>query len=173
VDIFIEQIVERRPDAQVYFFRALLLVVAVALIALLFTVAIMFLGLVFISFTAIAAIPGVAWLSNHFLKELTVEYEYILTNKELDIDKITGRRKRRRMFTLDLSNAEKLDLYADDTVVEAGVTISAHDNSYVNMWYLVVKHDSHGKVVLMFNPNKVFVDKLNGMLPKRAQCLYK
>jgi hypothetical protein len=37
------------------------------------------------------------------------------------------------------------------------------------MWCLEVKHDSYGKVVLLFNPNDGFITKLNKSLPVKAR----
>jgi len=169
MDVFIEQIVERKPLFHDRLLKTLLLLAMASLTAALLFAGIAFLSMPFISFSALAAVPGAIWLGIHFLKGLTVEYEYILTNKELDIDKIIGKRKRKRMFTFDLNNAEKLDICEEGGEFSADVTVSAHDNSYTNMWYLIIKHDSHGRVLLLFNPNDAFAVKLNNALPHRIR----
>ena len=42
---------------------------------------------------------GVAYLTYRFISARNIEYEYIVTNGDLDIDKIISRRKRKRIFS--------------------------------------------------------------------------
>jgi hypothetical protein len=163
MDIFIEQLVTKKADVHANISKIALLGLMAALSV--FCVAAFLFGFVL----ALLVIPGVLWFGTQLIKGLHTEYEYILTNKELDIDKIIGKNKRKRMVTLNLGNAEKFGIYKEGSQFESDTTVSAHDNSYTNMWYLVCKHDSHGKVVLLFNPNDSFVLKLNKALPGRAR----
>ena len=167
MDVFIEQIIERKPDSRHSLIR-LCLIAAVTLISGLFLTAALLFG-DFIVIIAFAGIAGAIWFGVLLIKGMEVEYEYILTNKELDIDKIIGKRKRQRMITLNLLNAEKFVLCTEEVSFNADVTVLAHDNTYANMWCLVVKHDVHGKAVLLFNPNDSFAIKLNNALPKRVR----
>jgi hypothetical protein len=114
-------------------------------------------------------VPGILWVANHFIKSVHTEYEYILTNQELDIDKISGMSKRKRLITLNLRNAEKFGLFTDGITNQGDVTVSAHDNTLTGLWYLVVNHDSHGKVMLLFNPDERFLEKMNSVLPVRVR----
>jgi hypothetical protein len=163
MDIFIEQLITKKPDFRSKVIKIAILGVAAALSA--FCVTAFLFGMV----AAIVIIPGIIWVANHFSKSLNVEYEYILTNKDLDIDKIIGKSKRKRMVSLNLNNAEKLSVYDDSAAIDADTTVAAHDNTFADMWYLLAKHDSHGKVTLLFNPNDAFVTKLNAALPSRAR----
>ena len=169
MDVFIEQIVTRKPGTRGTVFKAGIIAFVVLLCAFFLAVFLIFTVFPFISFVAVAAIPGVIWLGMHVIKSLHIEYEYILTNKDLDIDKIKGKSKRRRMITLDLTNAEEFDMYSVGTSLSVDTTVSAHDNSYVNMWYLIVKHKSHGRVALLFNPGDEFIVKLNKSLLPRVR----
>jgi hypothetical protein len=169
MDVFIEQLIERKSDARDVFMK-MCVVIGTLLCSLFFLgIAVVFIQLQFIAFTALAAIPGVIWLGIHFFKGLTYEYEYILTNNDLDIDKIMGKRRRRRMAAFNLVNAQMLDRCTENLTFTADVTVSAHDNTYVNMWYLLIRHDSYGKVVLLFNPDDAFLSKLNKSLPFKAR----
>jgi hypothetical protein len=168
VDVFTEQLVTRKSDARDRALKICIIFGTAAFCIFFLGVAIIFVRLA-IAPLAFAAIPGIIWLGIHFFKGLSREYEYILTNKELDIDKIMGKRRRRRMVTLDLNSAENLQKCTDETTYEADATVSAHDNTFVNMWSLTIRHESHGKVVLLFNPNEAFLDKLNKCLPPRAR----
>lgn len=174
MDIFIEQIIECKTDRRGIALKIGIIAGMFLFGAVFVTAAVIYGGVV--SVIALAAISGVIWLGVNLFKGLTVEYEYILTNKELDIDKIIGRRKRKRLITLDLTKAEKFDVYsernakeAEASFADAETTVSAHDNTFVGMWYLTVRHDVHGKAVLLFNPNDAFIIKVNNALPSRAK----
>lgn len=93
---------------------------------------------------------GGVWL----VSNMNVEYEYIITNNEMDIDKIIGRRKRKRMITLDISAAEDFAPYSSEIDVSADATVHATSGGEKNAHYLVVQHNSYGKVMLIFNPNE-------------------
>lgn len=54
---------------------------------------------------------GVLALGIWLLSGVNIEYEYIITNNEMDIDKIIGRRKRKRMITIDISKAIEFGEY--------------------------------------------------------------
>ncbi|MCL1880910.1 MAG: hypothetical protein FWF76_01890 [Oscillospiraceae bacterium] len=164
-DIFIEQLITRKPDNRATTIKIGILVLT-ALLCTIIVLAIMFIPNTLA--IGLMAIIGAIWLSGSIVKGLHTEYEYILTNQEFDIDKISGKRKRRRMITLDLTNTEKFDRYNESTsLLDSDVTVSAHDNSLVNLWYLTVKHNSHGRVALLFNPSENFLEMLNKALPPK------
>ena len=82
-----------------------------------------------------------------------VEYEYIVTNNELDIDKISGKRKRTRMITVDLSQSEDFYAYHDkDGAYDT--TVYATNGLETDAYCLIVHHSDYGKVNIIFNPNE-------------------
>lgn len=54
-------------------------------------------------------IAGIIFLAYWLISKMNVEFEYIITNNELDIDKITSKKTRKRLITIDL---KKIDLTA-------------------------------------------------------------
>ena len=48
-------------------------------------------------------VVGVFIGASYLVKGMNLEYEYILTNNELDIDKIMNKERRKRCFTVDLN----------------------------------------------------------------------
>lgn len=106
-------------------------------------------GLFILLIAALGAVLGGFWL----LKGLNVEYEYIVTNNELDIDKIVGKRKRTRMITVDLSKAEDFCAYSDENG-EYDTTVYATSGLETDAHCLIVNHSDYGKVNIIFNPNE-------------------
>lgn len=107
-------------------------------------------GLAILWGAAIGIIVLCVWLING----MKIEYEYILTNNEMDIDKIIGRRKRKRMITVDLSKAEDLGKYPSKTEAGADTTVYATTGLEQNAHYLLVQHKDYDKVKVIFNPNE-------------------
>jgi hypothetical protein len=170
MDIFIEQLVVRKSDSKDSLLKLCIFMGMAVLCAFFITVAFFFAGMFqYVVTLAFAAIGGVIWLGVYLIKGMNREYEYILTNHELDIDKITGKRKRKRMMSVNLNGAQVLELYKEELDLQADVTVCAHDNTFVNMWYLFIKSDSHGKIVVLFSPNDSFLFKLNKALPVRSR----
>jgi len=162
MDVFMELMVERKRDARENTLRVFIILSAVSL-SFLIILATLFLGYL----PLVIVIGGVIWLTSYILKGLYVEYEYILTNKDLDVDKITGKRKRKRLVTLDLLTAYEFARYDENTEIKPDVTVAAHDNSYQNLWYLTAKHASLGKTLLLFTPTDKFAAAVNDALPPR------
>ena len=54
----------------------------------------------------ILLIAGVWFLMFRIVKARNVEYEYCLTNNEMDIDRIAGKRKRTHVITVDFKNID-------------------------------------------------------------------
>jgi len=90
-----------------------------------------------------------AWLAAGF----GVEYEYIITNNEMDIDKILGKRKRKRMITVDLSKASQFGKMSGADEKDADVTVYA-STGMEDAHILICGHSDYGTVKIIFNPNE-------------------
>lgn len=110
----------------------------------------MYLGLTFFVVIAVGLLALGVWL----FSGMNVEYEYIVTNNEMDIDKIIGRRKRKRMITVDLSKADDFGTYPPESDIESDTTVHATTGLEKNAHYLLVQHKDYGKVKVIFNPNE-------------------
>ncbi len=102
------------------------------------------------------------WLTGNF----DIEYEYILVNNEMDIDKIIGKRKRKRLITIDISKASEFEKYPTDSEVERDVTVHASSGLAKDAAYLVTEHSDYGKVMVIFNPNETMREAMERELPR-------
>lgn len=119
-------------------------------------------GILFLSIFA----AGFLWLGIWVISNMNIEYEYIVTNNEMDIDKIIGKRKRKRMITVDLSKSDDIGTYPPDSDVEADTTVHATSGLAKNAHYLLVKHKEYGKVKVIFNPNEKLREAIALEIPK-------
>ena len=114
---------------------------------------------------AVLVLFGGVWL----MGQTNVEYEYIVTNNEMDVDKIIGRRKRKRMITVDLSAATAFAPYPPEEGVSADVTVHASTGLEEDAFYLVTEHGDYGTVYLIFNPNKKIREAIMQELPYKLR----
>ncbi len=149
MDTFSEQLVPKISTGADKAKKILISVGAILLASVL-----MWLAIVFSFYSLIILVLLILYGGVWLLANMNVEYEYIVTNNEMDIDKIIGRRKRKRMITLDLSSAEDFAPYSCEEDISADATVHATSGSEKNAHYLVVQHGSYGKVMLIFNPNE-------------------
>lgn len=96
-----------------------------------------------------------------------IEYEYAVTNGEIDIDKIIAKRKRKKMLTV---NAGTFETFAK---IENGNLPDNNDNRTVfmlsggeNEYYADFNHSEYGKSRLIFSPNEKMLDCINPYLPR-------
>ncbi len=99
--------------------------------------------------------------------QLNIEYEYIITNRDIDIDRIVNKKKRIRMasFTCsDIENIEKYDPHrhiADkNSITNVYFGCTPDENSYA----FTVKHPKKGRYILIISPNEKFKDAVRKFL---------
>lgn len=150
MDRFSEQLVAKLSTGKDMFLRGCLVAGAMLLIG----VIIFFLGAFNLWLIALCLSAAVIWGFVWLLQGTFVEYEYIVTNDDLDIDKIIGRRKRKRLITVSLREAKELYEYDPAKEVNASVTVMAHDKSGVGMYCFICATKEYGDLAIVFNPDK-------------------
>lgn len=127
------------------------------------------LGFTVLILLAVGILAAGIWILNG----VNVEYEYIITNNEMDIDKIIGRRKRKRMITVDISNAEDFAAYSAEANIDANVTVHASSGLEKDAHYLLVRHNDYGMVKVIFNPNEKMREAIVQELPNALRARIK
>lgn len=160
MDYYNEQLVKKNGDGRDLALKVLICAGAAAVIALSIFAAIMF------SFTPIIIIGiGACYLAYLLLTGTSVEYEYIVTNNDLDIDKISGKRKRKRLITVKLNTVTEWGEYEEGKGGGANATVMASDGSGLGVWYIMAKHEKLGDVMVLFTPTKTTAVNINHGVP--------
>lgn len=121
-----------------------------------------------ISLLLIVAV-GACYLAYILFSKTFVEYEYIVTNNDLDIDKITGKRKRKRLITIKLNTVKEWGEYNGKVNSNTNATVMASDATGINVWYINADHEKHGKVTILFSPSEETVANINFGVPYSAR----
>lgn len=168
MDNIAEQLVTRRRTTG-DLIKLFALMLGTVLLASLF----MFLAIATMFYSLVIPAVLILFVGIYLTGNMNVEYEYIITNNEMDIDKIIGKRKRKRMITVDISSAEDFAPYPSDTDVDADATVHASSGVEQDAYYLVVNHSSYGKVKVIFNPNERIREAITNELPSALRAKIK
>ena len=162
MDIFYECLVKKARTVKDNFLTALIIFGAVVLIAALWVVQLF----IFSPLLIILIGYGAYFLVTSF----KTEYEYILTNGELDIDKIIAQRKRKRLVTLDCKTLTEMGRIggSDFSSDRYQTKILAGTGLMENAYYAVFDHKTMGCCLLIFNPDDRI---LSGMLSSMPAVL--
>ena len=161
MDRFSEQLIRKASTGKDVFIRVLYSVIAAAII---------FVGFMLLYWNPlilVTLIGVVIWVLVLLMRDTFSEYKYIVTNDDLDIDKIIGKRKRKRLITVSLRSVKSIEPYESGSTVNSNVVVMAHDETGEDMYVLICDHKSYGETAVVFNPTKRTVSNIvGGMSPE-------
>ena len=96
-----------------------------------------------------------------------VEYEYIVTNDEMDIDKIIGKRKRKRMISVDLRRTTDFLPLPECDKDDYDVVVQASGGLESGAYCMFVEHSDYGRVKIVFDPNSRLRSAIALSVPKQ------
>lgn len=168
MDVFVEQLVKKPASGKTLALK--ILIVFGIIIVSAFCLYLVLIGIIMALLLVFAAIYGGIYL----IKGLNAEYEYIVTNGEIDIDKIIAQRKRKRLITAKPSKFEAFGKLANAPDV-SGITIveaSGIPDEEAEDHYIDFTHDSFGKVRLIFTPTERTIEAITPFLPRPVKVEY-
>ncbi|WP_295209561.1 DUF6106 family protein [Ruminococcus sp.] len=164
MDSFKEQIVRKLPTQNDKLQKIFIMIGSVALAALCFIFPFGTQFSVIGIFLAAAALYGGYYL----ITKLDVEYEYIFTNGEIDVDKITAQRSRKRLITFRCGAATDFGVADDNFEVEDGRTqvLACACNSELTDYYISFNHKNFGETTVIFTPDEDMLALIKPALPR-------
>lgn len=175
MDIFVEQLVKKNASGKDWAVRILIgIAMGVLSAALLF----IFLFILPIPALGLLLVAGIFWGGYRLITNSDCEYEYIVTNGEIDIDKIIAKRKRVRLITAKASTFEAFGEYDKAPEAEDGVTVVSaagvnESEADTKLYYADFKHPSAGNVRLIFAPEERVIDAIYPFLPRQIKVNFK
>lgn len=165
-DVFVEEIVTRKSDM-----KSTLVKLGIILAGILLCV---------LSFWYIAIIFPLCFMivvvGCYFLfKAQYVEYEYSFTNGALDIDKIMGKRRRKKLVETDNFNIKIMAPYTDEYESDAtAFTIktkydcASMPNSSEN-WFIIFEEKDGSFGFIVFKPSQRLIEAMKQYLKKKLK----
>ena len=166
-DTFMEKIVTRKKTGQDYLkiFGLLVGGFVVMLVITLFGSYFMFL--------VPALLVGLVYGLWYMMSSMNREYEYIVTNGDLDIDMIIARRKRRRVFSCkpkDIQMMARLDSdeYKDARkgtfkLIDCSMSLQAKDN-----WFILTEYKGQ-RSMAVFAPDERMLKSMKRFNPSKIK----
>ncbi len=101
-----------------------------------------------------------------------IEYEYLYLDREISIDKILSKQKRKKIRTLELSKMEffcpigshRLDPYKSGNIKKSEYTSGEED---AGVWVLVYKGET-GKELIALEPNEAMLKIIKSLYPGKV-----
>lgn len=163
IDLFTECLIKRKKNLKDY-----------AIIIPLITAGVL-LAVVWYVMFSVTAIGGIAltvvvaawWGIYLVLSNLNLEYEYIVTNGDIDIDVIYSQKKRKRLASFNIKDVEIVapidnkDYGQFNELIDA----SAHDNRY-NVYYILANIQGV-KTKVLINPSEKMLNVLKECAPRK------
>ena len=166
-DVFVECLVKKVPTGR----ERLIQWGGTLLLAALGAVLIVLGGLYFLTLLlALACFAG----AYYFFTLFQVEYEYAVTNGEMDFDQITAKRSRKRLLTIQCAQAEAFGRYSSGMKLPAGVQKTlflGRNPSADNQYYFVVPHPEKGKLLVVFQGEEKCLRAIRPFVPRRVVAL--
>lgn len=167
MDTFIEKLVAKRKAAADYVIIAL--IIAVILLALFF----FFTSNIRIGMGIdLLLVVGIIYLGFRIITSRNVEYEYIVTNGDLDIDMIVSKRKRKRIFSGNCKEFEivapvKSSSFTQEVQsirnrIDASSSVDSPDAYFVTLNY------NNNRTVVIFEPDERMLKNFKIYIPRKV-----
>ena len=165
MDFFTEVIIKQKKSPLIYL--AIIGMVIATVIVWAFSLTLM-------SVSALSGIValldvGIIYLSYYVISGFNIEYEYIATNTDLDIDKIVNRRKRKRIISLRLSEIDILAPIENDreNSDKTKVINAARSKNDPDAYYIIINQNGQ-KTKVVFNPNEKMIENAKRFYPEKV-----
>lgn len=168
MDVFNEHMVRRRISAAQVVLMSLIILGAVIIGAVAF---------LFVPTVGAFIVVGMGYLAYWLLSRFFIEYEYIVTNGIMDVDRITSRKRRKRVIICDCRDCE---IIAPVPLGPGDQHIREYETPSVNhkvdcssgvkerAYFLLFTHKKHGKTRLIFDPNEKMLNAFKLYIPRKV-----
>ncbi len=170
MDIFCEQLIKIRKTPKEYAVVSLIWLAAFSLVYLLVLASLKF---PFLMAVLLLAVFGVFYGAVQLSKRLSIEYEYIVVNRDLDVDKIIAKSSRKRLVNVKLGEVEEFGCY--DETAKARLNNRNFDVRFFccnvgdEAEYMVFHHAKKGLVLLVLAMNERTRGEVLKSIPRTAR----
>ena len=163
MDTFFEQIVSIKKSG-----KGIAIFLSIWIFAILLCLFLVFFGSQFVGpLTPILVVAigyGAWWLT----AKLNIEYEYIVTNGTMDVDKIINKSSRQRISSFELANVERIEKYNPhllQNVKKENIVFACNQND-PDAYLLVASKEDTKVNYIVFTPSDKLQAAIKKSLPK-------
>ena len=163
MDTFYEQLITIKKTSS-----KIALLLGIWILAALICILLVFVISFFIGSLTFLAVFGVLFGTYKLCGQFNIEYEYIITNGTLDIDKIINKKSRKRILSLELSKVTRLEKYKEGVTANINpkdLTVACNKTES-DTYFLVAEKSNSGSYNLIFAPNERMREAIAKFVPK-------
>lgn len=165
MDIFLEKIVRRKKTMMDV--AMIVGIILFGILILMFSSSIKFLASII---TFILVIVG--YLMYVLIRSRSIEYEYIVTNGDLDIDMIIAQRKRKRIFTGNCKDFEMIAKLTSGQYDQNAQNIKRRIKAVSSMdstdvYFISLVKDGQ-KTLVFFEPHSKMIESFKKYIPRKV-----
>ncbi|MBR2338735.1 MAG: hypothetical protein IKA63_04640 [Clostridia bacterium] len=166
MDIFVEQIVAKKKDG-----KQIAIIVGTLLLALLLAAVVVMFSLYLYILVPVLLIGlgyGAWWL----ITQQNIEFEYSVTNGDIDIDQITARRKRKRIVSVGGGKIESAGRYDAAKWANRKIdrfVMAAPSPHEEELYFFTYHSKKRGHTLVVFQPEERVREALYKALPRLVQ----
>lgn len=164
-DTFTEQIIKQKKSMLDY--------INIILIAVGFLFAVLSVAFLSVKYNILSKIfffflAGMIFLFWKIATSFNIEYEYSVTNGDIDIDKIIGKRTRKRIISINAKNIESFKRFTGNENRKSfnNIIFAGSDPKSQDLWYCTFRHNKSGNTLLIFEPNEKVLNAIKPFLPR-------
>ena len=161
MDTFFEQLIPIKKSLLSLFTVMMIWVISILLIAFLFLYNLL-------GALTLFAVFGIIYGAVKLTSKFNIEYEYIITNGILDIDKITNKSSRKRYLSVDLGRTSRIEKYNPallNKVDKKSITIACNTED-PNAYLVVVDKENSGAYYIVISPDDKMKNAITKCVPK-------
>ena len=165
MDTFFEQLIKMKLTG-----KAKAIIVAIIAVDAIIVAALLFFSLFLAPMFMLLIVAAAIYGGYKLISLLTIEYEYIYTNGDLDVDKIVAQSSRKRMVSIKCSEIEKYGEYkgqpAPGSVKNTFIFCNPDSEGQV---YIIAKDRNLGMVMIVIAPDERLRTELEKAVPRLAK----
>ncbi len=167
MDVFLEKIVTRRKTGVDYLIIGAVIVGIIAMFLFVIPVLAQYLQGV-----SLIAFMGVAYLGFRIISTRNIEYEYAVTNGDIDIDKIISQRKRKKVFSasckdFDIIAPVKSEQYTQQIRDIKKSFLCVTRMSADDIYFFTLNYKGE-KTVVYFQPTEKMLNNFKAFIPRKV-----
>lgn len=165
MDFFSEKIVARRKDSKDYLIYTFFIFGASLVLCLS-----VFIRPLLGVWPLIAA--GVIYLGYVVFTSRDIEFEYTMTNMDLDIDKIIAKRKRKQIFSANGESFELIAKYPSENYEQVSKEVKTRIEAVSTMnspdIYFILLNCKNGRTIVFFEPDEGMLNTFKKYMPRKV-----
>lgn len=165
MDVFVEKIVTKKKGIEDTLISAGIVLGCILGIIIVFSIPVL-------STLGIFFAAAFMYFGYVFISARNVEFEYAVTNGDLDIDKIVSRRKRKRLFSASCKNFEVVAKVKSEhfnqqinSIANRVIAVSTMDSPDI---YFITLDYKGQRTVVFFEPDKRMLDAFKTFIPRKV-----